>query len=114
MKFSEWLMENETNHYPTTPELIERQKHIWHSPFPTPSFSEVQIIPVNEIQPNSMDYYPEHVEELKILIENGKALPPILLKKRYPGQKYQIRDGTHRHLASIAAKKTHIPALIGG
>lgn len=114
MNFKLW-MENTGFHYPTTPELIEKQKKSWNSPFPGgPTYSELQIIPLDQIQGNWGDYYSDKVDEYEQLIRDGKPMPPILLRK-YPHQsKYMIRDGTHRHIASLKAGKTHIPALIGG
>lgn len=113
MHFKLW-MESDQSAYRTTPELVEKQIKQWEQSAPFARFPYgLQTLRVDEIQPNLGDFYETHVEEIKAAIEADTELPPIVVKKKGPmDKKYMIKDGTHRHLASMRAGKTHIPVLV--
>jgi hypothetical protein len=99
--------------YITTPELVAKQVQDFNFWYPhDKALSEVQLVSLDLIQSNLLDYYRSLVDQYAEVIRCGGAMPPVVLRL-YPNRKrYTIRDGTHRDLASRACGLTHIPALI--
>lgn len=99
--------------YRTTPRLIAKQIKDFYSWYKNGGeLSEVRLLSVDSIRDSSGDYHQSLVDDYADAISDGKAMPPIVVR-RYPGQSfYVIRDGLHRYLASKENMLTHIPVLI--
>ena len=52
------------------------------------------------------------IEEMRLAIERGEDLVPILVYKRREDSKYGITDGRHRYIAHIRAECGTIEAII--
>jgi len=98
--------------YKTTSALVERQMREWRVVERDREFHDPIYVPLTEIAPNAGDYEPSRVAEIRGAIVAGKTLPPVVLRRFGHQPKYEIRDGTHRDLASRELKLTHVPALV--
>jgi ParB-like chromosome segregation protein Spo0J len=71
---------------------------------------EAESIPINLITVNKQAVGGDRVEEFVELLEDGKKLSPITVRKISTG--YVLVDGRHRLLAHKRLEKTHILARI--
>lgn len=71
---------------------------------------EAITISINLIIVNKQPVEGEHVEEFIELLETGKRLPPVTVRKVEGG--YVLVDGRHRLLAHKTLGITHISARV--
>ena len=100
--------------YETTAALVARQVEDSRQSFPHHRSFEpgVQVVSLGEIRPNDLDFEEARLSDCERALRRGKKMPPIHLRKRDPGGLYEIRDGTHRDLASRRVGFEGVPALV--
>lgn len=65
------------------------------------------IIEASLITVNAQAVQEDHVEELVELLENGRVLPPITVRKVSDAE-YRVVDGRHRLEAQRRLGRTHV------
>ena len=100
--------------YRTTPALVARQRADSRRSFPHHRDFEpdVRVVPLSEIEPNRFDFEEDKLFEYERSLRKGKRMPPIHLRRRPGAKLYEIRDGTHRDLASRGVGFDGVPALV--
>lgn len=100
--------------YQTTARLAARQVEDSRQSFPHHrSFEpEVRVVSLGEIRPNDLDFEEARLSDYERALRRGKKMPPIHLRRQGPGELYEIRDGTHRDLASRRVGFEGVPALV--
>jgi len=88
--------------------------------FPLQLASEVEVVPVSEVEPPRRNAGVEGLKKHKLMpvlfamVDPEGVLPPVPVAENEVGSRYRFRalDGYHRYYASVAVGYTKLPVII--